>query len=107
MIQVSGLLPNRQRNKKKLTALKLFTTPFNKAAALLTKYKFVKQIARERHTLRHLSDHQLRDIGLTRNQIGPEINRSFLDLPQARLNEWDYRTGAGKPDHPISRTPKD
>ena len=40
-------------------------------------------IDRERRSLRHLDDHLLRDIGLTREQADEEAARPFWDAPAA------------------------
>ena len=45
-------------------------------------------VARERSALKALSDAQLRDIGLTREQALAESRRSPLDLPQDRWRGW-------------------
>ncbi|MEM7620443.1 MAG: DUF1127 domain-containing protein [Pseudomonadota bacterium] len=45
---------------------------------------FVKkayEIARQRHHLLNLEEHQLRDIGLTKDQVARETQRSFWDVP--------------------------
>lgn len=41
-----------------------------------------QQLYRERRLLRMLSDHQLRDIGLTRAQAEAEAERPFWDDPR-------------------------
>ena len=108
MILLSAVRPNQKQHKKKLLTSRLFTKPITRARSLLAKIKFAKQIAKGRHTLRHLSDHQLRDIGMTRNQIGAEISRSIFDLPHSRFNELDYRTGVRGPGQSrVTRAPKD
>lgn len=38
-------------------------------------------VRRSRHDLAHLSDAQLRDIGLTRDQVAHEIARPIWDVP--------------------------
>jgi hypothetical protein len=38
-------------------------------------------VYRERRALMALSDHQLKDIGLSRSQVEREISRGFFDLP--------------------------
>lgn len=43
-------------------------------------------IYEERRALRNLSDEMQKDIGITRNQINNECNRSAMDLPSNRLN---------------------
>ena len=40
-----------------------------------------RRIRRERQQLLELSDHMLRDIGLTRTQAGREAARPFWDVP--------------------------
>ena len=108
MIQLSAVHTSQKHHKKRWLARSLFTTPITRARTLVAKIKFANQIARERHTLRHLSDHQLRDIGMTRNQIGTEINRSIFDLPAARFNELDYRVGMRGPQNPrVTQAPKE
>ena len=108
MIHLSAVHSNQKQHKKKHLASRLLTTSISRARSLLVKIKFAKQIADERHTLRHLSDHQLRDIGMTRNQISSEVNRSILDLPHARFNELDYRAGVTGPGQTrVTRSPKD
>ena len=108
MIHLSAVHSNQKQHKKKHLASRLLTTSISRARSLLAKIKFAKQIANERHTLRHLSDHQLRDIGMTRNQISSEVNRSILDLPHARFNELDYRAGVTGPGQTrVTRSPKD
>jgi len=108
MNHLSTVRSSQKQHQKSQLAHRLFTTTFTRAKSLLAKVKFVKQIANERHTLRHLSDHQLRDIGMTRDQIGTEINRSILDLPHARFNELDYRFERKRPRQTrVSKTPKD
>lgn len=108
MIHLSAVHSNQKQHKKKHLASRLLTTSISRARSLLAKIKFAKQIANERHTLRHLSDHQLRDIGMTRNQIGAEISRSIFDLPHSRFNELDYRTGVRGPGQSrVTRAPKD
>lgn len=44
------------------------------------------QIRHERNQLMRLSDEELRDIGLTRNQAEQEASRGFDDVPKHRLN---------------------
>ena len=42
------------------------------------------KVRRERQALSRLSDHELADIGLTREQAWDEAARSFWDLPKSR-----------------------
>ena len=42
------------------------------------------QVYRERHALRSLDDHMLKDLGLDRGQVAKEANRSFFDVPNQR-----------------------
>ncbi len=108
MINLSTVRSNQKHHQKNLCVRKLLTTSVIRARSLVAKLKFAKQIAKERNSLRYLSDHQLRDIGMTRDQIGTEINRSILDLPHARFNELDYRVGVRGPGQTrITRSPKD
>jgi uncharacterized protein YjiS (DUF1127 family) len=43
-------------------------------------------VADERRALCHLTDTELRDIGVTRGQARNEANRSLWDLPHSRRN---------------------
>lgn len=45
-------------------------------------------VARERRILKTLTDAQLRDMGLTREQALAESRRSPLDLPKGRWRGW-------------------
>jgi len=54
------------------------------------KLRFTMQIAHERNNLRHLSDYQLRDIGLTRDQVDFEAGKGFFDTPSARFGEFEF-----------------
>lgn len=51
-------------------------------AAVLRRLGFAYRVYRERRALMSLSDHQLKDIGLSRSQAHREGARSFFDLPQ-------------------------
>lgn len=44
----------------------------------------ILSVRRSRQDLSHLSDEQLRDIGLTRDQVADEIARPIWDVP----NNW-------------------
>jgi uncharacterized protein YjiS (DUF1127 family) len=46
----------------------------------------VAMVADERRALCHLTDTELRDIGVTRGQACNEANRSLWDLPHSRRN---------------------
>jgi len=108
MTQLSRVRSNRKQDKKSLPVRSLISTSLIRARSLVAKFKFVKQIANERRTLSQLSDHQLRDIGMTRDQIGTEVNRNILDLPAARFNQLDYRaTVRESRQSRLTRTPKD
>ena len=76
---------------------------------LMAKLKLARQISRERHTLSCLNEHQLRDIGLTREQIDTELGRGFLDIAASRYNYAGMLQG-GLTDirrSRITRLPKD
>lgn len=45
----------------------------------LARVRHLMQLRRERNQLRELSDHQLRDIGLTRREVVREARRHFWD----------------------------
>lgn len=52
----------------------------NKFVQLAAKVKLYRQIAQQRRTLSRLSDHQLKDIGLTRDQARSEFVRGYFDI---------------------------
>jgi len=74
---------------------------------LTTKMKLARQIARERNSLRHLSNHQLRDIGLTREQVDHEIRRGWLDIPSFRCDDGILQSGLRGTESRISKLPRD
>ena len=51
------------------------------------------RIYRERRALLALSDHMLKDIGLSRSQIHAETSRGLFDLPDQRPGDRRYRNG--------------
>ncbi len=63
----------------------------------------------ERQMLSYLSDHQLKDIGLVRDQLVNESNRAIFDPTTGRYFEIGFRQGGlGSPDRPgIFWIPKD
>ncbi|NVK29864.1 MAG: DUF1127 domain-containing protein [Gammaproteobacteria bacterium] len=48
---------------------------------IVQKVSFVLQVRRQRKQLLGLSDHQLKDIGLNREDVVREAGRPFWDLP--------------------------
>lgn len=73
----------------------LLTTVNAKLEYLVNKLRFSKQIAHERRILSHLTDHQLRDIGLTRDQVDYEAGKGFFDTPSARYGDIEFlQTGS-------------
>ncbi|MEO1330528.1 MAG: DUF1127 domain-containing protein [Pseudomonadota bacterium] len=52
--------------------------------ALCRRWRVCAQVARERRALRELSDHQLRDLGLSRADVEREAHRPFWDAPRRR-----------------------
>jgi len=107
MIQFSDARSYQRRNKKSLAGAGLLLTLSNTVIYMVAKLQFVKQISRERNNLSHLSDYQLRDIGLTRDQVDNEIKRGVFDLPSARFGEFGYQRHRA-PEHVRLRSlPKD
>jgi len=49
------------------------------------------RIRRERARLANMSDHELRDIGLTREQVNHESYRGIADIPPNRLKRSNAR----------------
>ena len=47
--------------------------------------ELVMQIRKERRALQELGEAGLKDIGLSRADVGAELNRSFWDVPVDRL----------------------
>lgn len=45
----------------------------------------MRQVARERRELEALSDHLLKDVGLSRSVAYREANRSWFDIPGNRI----------------------
>ncbi|MFK7997883.1 MAG: DUF1127 domain-containing protein [Granulosicoccus sp.] len=74
-----------QQSGSQLVALLLRTLKVvAKRASLLS------ETAKHRSALHGLSDHQLKDIGLTRNKAGSEYTQGFFDLPSQQLNSEDF-----------------
>jgi len=99
----------QKQSESKLMAGRLFNSLLNASRYVIKRIKFTRQISNERHTLDHLSDYQLRDIGLTRDQAKVEVNRGVFDTPSARFCQFGYRQqGQREPKHrKIHRIPKD
>lgn len=58
---------------------------------LLAWVGLVTQIRRERTRLSAMSDHQLKDIGVTRDQANQESYRGIADIPPNRLRRSNVR----------------
>ena len=52
--------------------------------SVLASISTMRSVRRERKKLRHLSDDQLRDIGVCPRAAEQESNRSFFDIPDER-----------------------
>jgi len=63
----------------------LIRTVFNTLKHLYEVDCLKAQIRRERDQLAQMDDHQLRDIGLSRQEAQDEVHRSFHDVPEHRL----------------------
>lgn len=54
---------------------------FQTMKSFFKQIKLAYQVAQQRHDLKHLDDHMLKDIGLTHAQVDEETNRDFWDIP--------------------------
>ena len=102
----------QNRHKRYIPAVKPFVSLLSTIRYLSrdlgAKWKLIKQIRSERRTLSHLSDYQLRDIGLTRDQVNQEVSRSIFDTPQRYSESMYQQNGTREPRRPrINRLPKD
>jgi len=109
MTQQSGTQLCQKQKRNRFIEGRLLTSVLKAARFMVKKIKFTKQIYYERHTLDHLSDYLLRDIGLTRDQAKTEINRSIFDTPSARFNQSAFHhQGQREPGHrKVHRIPDD
>lgn len=58
-----------------------------KLAQIVARFKLARRIRRERLYLDRMSDHQLRDIGISRERARQEVCRGFFDLPEHRRDD--------------------
>ncbi len=61
-----------------------YASPLSLIGRLASRLLLAMQIYRERRALQALSDHMLKDIGLSRSQIEAEVMRGLFDLPDQR-----------------------
>ena len=52
---------------------------------IIERLELMWQVYKEREHLKHLDSHALKDLGIDRDQVAREANRSVLDIPQNRL----------------------
>ncbi|OED37771.1 hypothetical protein AB833_22335 [Chromatiales bacterium (ex Bugula neritina AB1)] len=83
-----------KRENKGISAFEPLQTLISQARYQMKKFALARQLAGERHTLRHLNDHLLRDIGLTRDQIKSELARGYFDIPASRYRFMGIPQGA-------------
>ena len=67
------------------------------------------QAANERRSLSDLNDHQLRDIGMSRDRLRSEQTRGVFDIPSQRYYDLGFRSNRIREAHHtrINRLPKD
>jgi len=58
---------------------------------VLRKIKMAVQQANQVNALSQLSDHQLKDIGLTRSEIKNQLNPGFFNLPPSHHSNVEYQ----------------
>lgn len=54
-------------------------------ANFVKRLELMWDVYKERDRLKGLDSHALRDLGIDRDQVAREANRSFLDIPENRL----------------------
>ena len=109
MTQLTNPQSHHKQDQNKLSSRPLLTRLKARGRFLISKLKLARQISRERRTLSCLNEHQLRDIGLTREQINTELGRGIFDISEQRYNYIGLLQG-GLSDarrKRITRLPKD
>lgn len=109
MTQLTNPRSRHKRDKKKLSFGPLLDRLKARGRLLIATLKLAKQISRERRTLSCLNEHQLRDIGLTREQINTELGRGIFDISEQRYNYIGLLQGGLSDSRRkrITRLPKD
>ena len=69
----------------------LLATLLRPVRAITARVKQAITVANERHTLSQLNDHQLRDIGLSRDRVRSELTRGVFDIPSQRYYDLGLR----------------
>ena len=87
----------------------LFAKLMRAVKTITSKMIVAVQIANERRTLSDLNDHQLRDIGMSRDQLRSELTRGVFDIPSQRYYDLGFRSDSIRETHHtrLSRLPMD
>ena len=109
MTQLSDTPDRHKRTAKEISGQVLPGRIITGVRNLFRKVRSTRQSSRQHHTLSRLNDHQLRDIGLTRDDLRCESKRGFFDLTSGRYCDIGFwQTGLVRPGRPeIIRRPGD
>ncbi len=109
MTQQPAVRSRHKRDRKRSPGRKTLVSLLALVRTLTAKAAGIVKTNSERQILSNLSDHQLRDIGLTRDRLKSELGSGFFDITTGRICEIGFRQGGlGDPNRPrITRIPKE